>query len=284
MTRDARRRIVDGAARTGVYLMAALALIPLALVLLFTIQKGWPAVSHVEFFIHSYRPQFVGGAGVEHAIVGSLMMVAMASLLAIPLGVIGGIHLAEYSGTRWAAWVRLSADVLVGTPSIAIGLLAYSLIVLTIGHFSALAGAIALAVLMLPVVMRTTEGALSLVPHAMRESALALGMPRWRVSVQVMLLAGLPGVITGALLAVSRAAGETAPLLFTTFGSQRLNLDPTQPMMALPLIIYKYALTPYQWEVDQAWGAALVLVILALGLNLGSRVALRRQTRMIGRV
>jgi len=258
--------------------------VPLALVLWYTVSRGIPAVSHPEFFFNVERPVGIPGAGVAHAIAGTGVMVGLASLLAIPIGVIGGIYLVEYGAGRWARWVRLAADVLVGAPSIAIGLFGYVVLVAPYHHFSGFAGAAALSVLMLPVVVRTTDAAVGLIPASLRESGLALGLPRWRVALQLVLPAAAPGVITGALLAVARAAGETAPLLFTGFGNRFLNLDPTQPMSALPLIVFHDALTPYKALQDQAWGAALLLVAIVLVVNLASRFVLRRQIRLAGQL
>jgi phosphate transport system permease protein len=212
------------------------------------------------------------------------MLVGMASLMAIPAGILGGIYLAEYGLARWAGWVRLASDVLVGTPSIAVGLFVYAILVAPLHHFSGVSGSVALAVLMLPIVVRTTEGSVALIPNGLRESGLALGLPRWRVSLQLILPAAAPGVITGALLSVARASGETAPLLFTAFGNQLLSLDPTHAIQALPLTVYQYALTPYKSLQDQAWGAALVLVVMVLGINLVSRWVLRRQIALAGQL
>jgi phosphate transport system permease protein len=278
------RRYKNTLALSAVYGLTGLALIPLALVLGYTIIKGLPAAVHPNFYINVERPVGIPGAGVAHAIAGSGIMVGIASLLAIPVGVVSGVHLVEYASGRWASWVRLGADVLVGAPSIAIGLFAYVLFVAPQHHFSGLSGALALAVLMLPVVIRTTEGAIALIPGSLRESGLALGLPRWRVALQLVLPAAAPGIITGALLAMARAAGETAPILFTGFGNRSWNLDPTQPMSALPLIVFHDALTPYPALQEQAWGAALVLVALVLAVNLSSRWVLRRQIRMAGQV
>lgn len=285
MTRNVMRAFGSGASGGVVYLLTAVALVPLGLVLAFTISKGLPAVSHLEFFTNTERPVGVPGAGVLHAITGTLIIVGIASLAAIPIGVLGGIFLAEYGpGSRWADTSRLACDVLVGTPSIAVGLFAYALFVAPFHHFSGLAGSGALAVLMLPIVIRTTESGVRLIPGGLRESGLALGLARWRVSLQLVLPAAAPGVITGALLAVARASGETAPLLFTGFGNQFLRFDPTQPLAALPLTVYKFALEPYPSLQQQAWGAALVLVALVLIINLASRYVLRRQIRLAGQL
>lgn len=279
-----RRLVYDGIARVAVYVLALLALVPLALVLFYTASKGLSAALDPNFYIDSFRPIGIPGSGVNHAIWGTLIMVGLASLMALPLGVIGGVHLTEYGYYRWAGWVRLASDVMLATPSIAIGLIIYALIVAPFHHFSAWSGSVALAVLMLPVVIRTTEAALLLVPSGIREAGLALGLPRWRVVLQLVLRAGMPGVVTGCLLSVARAGGETAPLLFTAFGSQHLNLNPNGPMMALPLVVYKYALTPYSELQRQAWGAALVLVVLILLVNLSSRFVLRRQIALARRL
>jgi len=288
MNRNRLRRATSGISLFAVYGLTVLALIPLGLVLWFTVAKGLPSVIHPQFFFNAELPPCeprcpaVSNAGVEHAIVGTAVIVGLASLLAIPVGILGGIYLGEYSRARWSAGVRLACDVLVGTPSIALGLFIYTFLVVPFHHYSGYSGAVALAVLMLPIVARTTESAVSLIPNGLRESGLALGLPRWRVSLQLILPAAAPGVITGALLAVARAGGETAPLLFTAFGNHILVLGPDQPMQALPLTVFKYALLPYKSLQAQAWGAALVLIVLVLAVNLLSRWVLRRQLALAG--
>lgn len=290
MDRNSRRRLLSLGSKGLVYLLTGLALIPLGLVLGFTVAKGLPSVIHPEFFYNVELPPCepscpaVLQAGVEHAIVGTLIMVGLASLIAVPLGILGGIYLAEYGTARWATSVRLACDVLVGTPSIALGLFVYGFLVVPFHHFSAWSGSVALAILMLPIVARTSEGAIVLIPNGLRESGLALGLPRWRVSLQLIVPAAAPGVITGALLSVARAAGETAPLLFTAFGAHLLVWNPNLAMQALPLTVYKYALLPYKSLQAQAWGAALVLIIMTLGINLISRWALRRQIALAGQL
>jgi phosphate transport system permease protein len=284
VNRNARRRYASTTWLAVMYLLTVLALIPLGLILWFTISKGLPPALHPEFFTHSFRPVGVPGGGVAHAIVGTGILVGLASLIAIPVGILAGVYVAEYAVDPWASWVRLASDVLVGTPSIAIGLFAYALLVAPFHHFSGYSGSVALAVLMLPIVIRTTEGAVALIPHGLRESGLALGLPRWRVSLQLIVPAAAPGVITGALLAVARASGETAPLLFTAFGNQHMVFDPNGQLQALPMTVYQYALLPYKELQDQAWGAALVLVVMVLGINLLSRWVLRRQIRLAGQL
>jgi phosphate transport system permease protein len=283
MNRNERRRFISRGWLALMYVFTVLALIPLVLVLWFTIDKGLPSVIHPQFFFNAELPPCepkcpaVSDAGVVHAIVGTAIMVGLASLMAIPIGILAGVYLAEYSIARWSAWVRLACDVLVGTPSIAIGLFVYAFLVVPFHHFSGFSGAVALAILMLPIVARTTEGAVALIPNGLRESGLALGLARWRVSLQLILPAAAPGVITGALLAVARAGGETAPLLFTAFGQHILVLNPNQAMQALPVTVFRYALLPYKSLQAQAWGAALVLIVLVLAVNLISRWVLRRQ-------
>src|SRR5437899_8568079 len=290
MSRNVRRHYVSRGWLGVMYALTALALIPLGLVLWFTVTKGLPSVVHPQFFFNVELPPCepscpaVSDAGVGHAIVGTLIMVGLASLMAIPIGILGGIYLAEYGVARWSNWVRLGSDVLVGTPSIAIGLFAYAFLVVPFHHFSAFSGAVALAVLMLPIVTRTTEGAVALIPNGLRESGLALGLPRWRVSLQLVLPAAAPGLITGALLSVARAAGETAPLLFTAFGAHILVLNPNTAMQALPLTVFRDALLPYKSLQAQAWGAALVLIVMVLGINLVSRWILRRQIALAGQL
>ena len=290
MSRNQTRLYLSSAWLGVMYALTLLALIPLALVLWFTLVKGLPSVIHPQFFFNAELPPCeprcpaVTDAGVGHAIVGTGIIVGLASLLAVPIGVLGGIYLAEYTVAGWSHWVRLGSDVMVGTPSIAIGLFVYAFLVVPFHHFSAWSGAVALAVLMLPIVIRTTEGAVSLIPNGLRESGLALGLPRWRVSVQLILPAAAPGVITGSLLAVARAAGETAPLLFTAFGAHILLLDPNGPMQTLPLTVYQNALQPFKSLQNQAWGAALVLIVLVLGINLVSRWVLRRQIALAGQL
>jgi len=290
VNRNARRRSTSTLSLVVIYALTVVALVPLGLVLWYTVARGLPSVIHPEFFFHVETPPCeptcppVPTSGIEHAIVGTGIIVGLASLMALPVGVLGGVYLAEYGTGRLGGGVRLAADVLVGTPSIAIGLFAYAFFVLPFHHFSGYSGAIALAILMLPIVVRTTEGAVLLIPGGLRESGLALGLARWRVSLQLVLPAAAPGVITGALLAVARASGETAPLLFTAFGAHVLVLDPGAPIQALPLTVFKYALLPYKSLQDQAWGAALVLVIMVLAINLVSRWVLRRQLRFAGQL
>jgi len=284
MNRNRRRQLANRISRVLMYLFAAIAILPLALVLIYVVIQGLPAFVHPEFFYNAERPEGIPGGGIANAFAGTLVMVAIASVLAIPIGIVSGVQLVEYGHGRVADGVRLACDVLVSIPSIVIGLFIYSLLVVAFHGQTGFFGALALAILMLPVVVRTTEAAIVLVPGALREAGLALGLPRWRVALQLILPAAVPGVVTGALLAVARAAGETAPLLLASLGNVFLTFNPGQRMSALPLIVYHDALTPYPDLVQTAWGAALVLVLLTLLVNVLSRLALRRQIRMAGRI
>jgi len=272
--RDVRRlksRIMTGV----VMLCVVLAILPLVLILGTLLAKGASSLS-LDFFTKMPVPAGETGGGVLHAIVGTLLMVGTASLIGVPLGIAAGVYAAEYPGSRVAWVVRFTADVLNGTPSIVIGVFAWTWIVASQKHFSAFAGAVALAILMVPMVMRTTEEMIKLVPHSLREAALALGYSRWRTTLRVVLMTGLPGIVTGTLLAVARVAGETAPLLFTALGSQYLVTRLREPMSALPLTVFNYATGPYEEWHRFAWAAALVLIVLVLVLNVVARLVTHR--------
>ena len=256
-------------------LCAAVAVALLLYILGYVFFRGVSYVN-LDFFTHTPRPLGQTGGGAQNSILGTLIMVSLASLLAIPIGLGAGIFLSEYAGPRAAGFVRFLADVLTGVPSIVIGLFIYVLLVVRLGHFSALAGAVALAVIMLPIVARTTEEMLKLVPSSQREAALALGIPQWRAIVSIVVPAGRSGLVTGALLAIARAAGETAPLLFTSLGNNFLSTDVNKPMDALPLRIYRYAIGPYDDWHRQAWAAAFMLVMMVLVLNFFARIAVNR--------
>ena len=252
-----------------------LALTPLFFILLTLVLKGAGSLS-LDFFTRTPAPAGETGGGVVHALVGTLLIVGTASLIGLPIGVGAGIYCAEYPTSR-LTWVsRFVADVLNGTPSIVVGVFAWAWIVARQKHFSGLAGSVALSMLMIPMVLRTTEEMIKLVPNSLREAALALGYPRWRTSLSVVVRTTLPGIMTGALLAIARIAGETAPLLFTALGSQYLSFDLNQPMAALPLTVFNYATGPYEEWHQYAWAAALVLILVVLILSLGARLAIRR--------
>jgi phosphate transport system permease protein len=265
---------------TGLVAIAVLlAAIPVLVLLLFVLLKGLPGMLATGFFTQSYHPYGVPGGGVLNAIVGTLEIVGIGSLLAVPTGALIGIFLSEYGRNRLGDSVRFISDVLTGMPSIAFGIFGYTVLVATLGHFSAVSASVALAVLMLPVILRATETALVLVPQSLREAGLALGAPRWRVTLEVVVPAALGGIVTGAMLAMARAAGETAPLLFTALGNNFLQLDPARPMGALSLTVFQNALSPYANLQDQAWAAALLLVIMVALTNVAARIYVRRVQR-----
>jgi phosphate transport system permease protein len=256
------------------------ALVPLILIVYYLLKEGLGSIDGA-FFTQDPTGSYLGAiGGVRSAIVGSIEIVMIASLFGIPAGLGVALYLTEYGGgSRLANLVRSFVDVLTGVPSIVFGLFIYTTLVLAHvgGNFTAWKASIALAMLMLPIVVRSAEVVLALVPDGLREAALALGAPRWRVIVRVVLPTALPGLLTGSLLAIARAMGETAPLLFTTAGANGLTLDPGQQMNALPLQIYNDVLSPRQVVVSQAWGAGLILVVLVLLINLTARSVARRR-------
>jgi len=275
MDRRALRRVKSNAMVGLMIAAVVVAVLPLFLILASLLARGAASLTF-DFFVNRPAPVGETGGGVAHAILGTLIIVGGASVIGIPLGIGAGLYASEYRGTRLAWVTRFVADVLNGTPSIVVGLLAWTWVVATQRHFSALAGSFALAFLMVPMVMRTTEELVLLVPDALREAALALGYPRWRTT-YVVLRTALPGIVTGSLLAVARVSGETAPLLFTALGSEYFSLDLQRPMAALPLVVYKYATGPYpEWHA-LAWTASLVLILVVLTLNLGARFVTRQR-------
>lgn len=255
--------------------LSFLAIVPLVLVLSYIVKNGLSSLSW-EFLVELPRPVGEKGGGIANAIVGSFLLVIIASLPAIPLGVSAGIYLSEREGGRLSFLARLAVEVLHGTPSIVIGIIAYLWLVIRMGRFSALSGGIALGIMMLPVIVRTTEETLKLIPDSLKEASLALGVPYHRTILKVILPAGLGGIMTGVLISVARIAGETAPLLFTAFGNPFMTWNIIKPVNALPLVIYNYATSPYpEWQAI-AWGASCVLVGLVLALNLTARIIARR--------
>src|SRR6185437_8725563 len=240
---------------------AVLVILPLGCILFYLIQKGASSLNWA-FFSGVPKSPGVAGAGMGNAIVGTLELLGLASCIGVPIGVLGGIYLSEYGGERINNWIRFWADVLNGVPSIVWGMVAYALIVLPMKTFSAWAGAVALGFIMIPLVLRTTEEVLVLVPRSYREAALALGLPQWKTIVRIILPTAMRGIITGILLAMGRVAGETAPLLFTAFGNSNWNRHLSEPIAALPLQIFSYAIAPYDDWNRQAWAGALVLVAM----------------------
>jgi phosphate transport system permease protein len=233
-----------------------------------------------SFLTQTPKPVGETGGGMANALLGSVMILGIASLFGVPIGIAAGIYLAEYGRNRLGQLVRFTSDVLNGVPSIVIGLVAYGLVVIPQRHFSAFAGGVALAIMMVPTVARTTEEMLLLVPHAVREAAFGLGIPQWRTTISITLATARAGIITGVMLAFARVAGETAPLMFTAFGNQFWSFSPKEPIAALPLQIFTYAITPYDDWHRQAWAGALMLVMLIVGTTTLVRFVFMR--RMLG--
>ncbi len=256
-----------------------LALVPLAAVLYFVVSQGLSSLS-VSFFTEMPKPVGEAGGGMANAIAGTLILTGLGACFAIPIGILSGIYVAEYGGTRLASTIRFAADTLNGVPSIVIGVFAYAIFVLPFKQFSALAGGAALGIMMIPIITRTTEELVKLVPGTLREGALALGATRARAVFTVVLPAALPGILTGILLALARIAGETAPLLFTAFNNRFWSTDVRQPISSLTVQVFTYAISPYEDWHRQAWAGALVLVSLVLTFALLARFATARLERM----
>ena len=275
MTRDSFRKLVSSVFVAFCALCVALALVPLALILFFLVSQGIQALN-VSFFTRMPLPVGEPGGGMANSIVGTLILTGLGSLFAVPIGVLSGVYMSEYAGSRLASSVRFAADTLNGVPSIVIGVFAYGLVVLPFRQFSALAGGVALGIMMIPIIARTTEELLLLVPGTLREGALALGATRARAVFTVVLPSAAPGIITGIVLALARIAGETAPLLFTAFNNRFFSTKLTQPISSLTVQVYTYAISPYQDWHRQAWAGALVLVTIVLLCSILARLATRR--------
>lgn len=255
------------------------ALLPLALIFGFVLLQGIQALN-LDFFIRMPKPVGESGGGMANAVVGTLMVVGLGSIFAIPIGILSAIYMSEYPGTKVSAIVRFAADTLNGVPSIVIGVFVYAIAVLPFKQFSALAAGLALGIMMIPIIARTTEELLLLVPGSMREGALALGATRARAVFSVVLPAALPGILTGVILALARVSGETAPLLFTALNNRFFSTSLKQPIATLTVMVYTYANSPYQDWHRQAWAGALVLVSIVLVCSLFARIAARRLERM----
>lgn len=270
-----RRRLTDRVMTGLAILTVLIVLAPLVAIFGDLVYKGASSLNWA-FFTQTPRPVGETGGGMANAIVGSILILGIASIIGVPFGVGAGIYLAEYGRNRLGSFIRFTADVLNGVPSIVVGVVAWAIVVLYQRHFSALAGGVALSIMMVPTICRTTEEMLLLVPQSLREAAYGLGVPRWRTTLSITLRTATSGVITGIMLAFARIAGETAPLLFTTLGNQFWNLQPNQPTAALPLQIFVYANSPYDDWHRQAWAGSLVLIILIIGAVSAVRYAVRR--------
>lgn len=277
-----RRRITNGIMLALTGLATLIAIVPLVWILYYVAREGGRFLS-LDFFTQLPTPVGVPGGGVANAIIGSTIVVGLACLIAIPVSIVAAFYTAEHPNTPLGVGVRFGTDVLAGVPSIVMGIFAYTVIVLTQRHFSAWAGGFALAIIMIPIVTRTTEEMMRLVPNDLREGALALGAPQWKTTLQVLFPAAISGVLTGVMLAIARVAGEAAPMIFTAFGNPYFNFDPNQPTATLPQTIFVYAISPYKDWHDKAWTTALVLIALVLGLNVIARGFLSwRRRRLTG--
>jgi phosphate transport system permease protein len=274
-----RRKIYSGLFEALCALAVIVALIPLAMILFYVIKEGFGALN-LDFFTKMPKPVGESGGGMANAIAGTLILIGIAAAFAVPVGCLCGIHLSEYPGTKFSSIVRFSADVLNGVPSIVVGIFAYGILVLPVKRFSAIAGGVALGLLMIPIVVRTTEELLRLVPGGLREGALALGATRGRAVFGVIVPAALPGILTGILVALARVAGETAPLLFTAFNNRFWSTSLTQPIASLTVQVFTYAISPYDDWHRQAWAGAFLLVMMILTLSILARLAVRRLERM----
>lgn len=266
-----RRRVVNALALTLSLLAMAFGLLWLVWILYTTLSLGISGVS-LELFTQSTPPPNTDGGGLANAIVGSLLLVVIATCVGTPIGVLAGVYLAEYGQKGWLArTTRFINDILLSAPSIVVGLFVYALVVTKMGHFSGWSGVIALALLQIPIVIRTTENMLRLVPNALREAAFALGVPKWKMILSITLKASMAGVVTGVLLGVARIAGETAPLLFTALSNQFFSADMNQPIANLPVTIFKFAMSPFpQWQ-SLAWAGVFLITLGVLGLNILAR-------------
>lgn len=274
----ARRKVVDRVATAAIVLCGAAVIVPLLAVLMFVLVRGLPALN-LELVTESPGPTGVPGGGVQNSIVGSAILVGLALAMGLPVALATGIYLAEYGrDSRVAFAIRFMLDVLAGVPSITIGVFVYTAVVLRMHHFSAFAGGIALALIMLPIVSRVTEEMLLLVPQSIREASYGLGVSKWRTIISVVLPAASSGVLTGIVLASARVAGEAAPLLFTSLGNNFYSTGITRPIDALPLRIYVYATGPFEYQHEQAFASALILVTLVLVFSLGARWAFRSRS------
>ena len=259
----------------GIILFTILSTVPLLLILFYIIKQGISSINW-DFFINLPKPVGEKGGGIINALIGSGIIVFCASLMAIPFGALVGLYLSEYNRDKLAYWVGLCVDVLQGIPSIVLGIIIYIWVVRPTGHFSALSGSIALAIMMLPPIIKSTEETLKLIPGTIKEASLALGVPYYKTILRIVLPMGLSGILSGSLLSISRVAGETAPLLFTAFGNPFINTNILKPMSSLPLLIFNYAGSAYEDWHKLAWGASFVLIMMILILNIFTKILERR--------
>jgi phosphate ABC transporter, permease protein PstA len=269
------RFIKDKIFKGLIILFLALATLPLLLIIIYIVKQGIAAINW-SFFVNLPKPVGETGGGIANALLGTLEIILVASLMAIPFGVIAGLYLNEYKKDKIAYWASVCVDVLQGIPSIVLGIVIYIWVVKPMGHFSALSGSIALAVMMLPPIIKSTEETLKLIPDTIKEASLSLGVPYYKTILRIVLPAGLSGILTGSMLSIARVAGETAPLLFTAFGNPFVNFNMLKPMSSIPLIIFNYASSPYDDWHQLAWGASLVLITLIFFLNIITKILERK--------
>jgi phosphate transport system permease protein len=268
------RKVKDRSMTALAFGCVLVAVIPLFLIFFYTVAQGIGAIN-VDFFLQMPKPVGEPGGGMANALVGTLILLGLGTLVGLPVGLMAGIYLAEYGNNKFAVAVRFAADVLSGIPSIVVGVVAYILVVIPMKSFSALAGGLALGILMIPTITRTTEEMIRLVPHSFREAGLALGIPQWKTMVRIVLPTAMKGITTGVILAMARAAGETAPLLFTALGNRFWSTSVREPIASLSVFIYDYAKSPFEDWIQQSWAAALVLILLIFILSLIFRYATR---------
>ena len=274
-TRIKYRKGKSNVFKAVVIVLSSACVLPLLAILLYVLREG---ISHInfQFFVNVPKPVGETGGGIANALVGSIMIVLVAAIIAIPIGILSGIYLSENQSAKLAYWSRLAVDILQGVPSIVIGIIVYFWVVKPMRSFSAFSGSVALAIMMLPIVVRSTEETLKLLPDTLKEAALALGMPYHRMILKVIVPCGISCIISGAILSVARVAGETAPLLFTAFGNPYLTTNIAKPMQSLPLLIFNYATSPYDDWHNLAWGASLMLLVWVLLLNIITKFTTRK--------
>jgi phosphate transport system permease protein len=272
------RKLKDRLMQGAMLVAAVLVVLPLALVFFHLVKSGFSALNWA-FFTQLPKPVGEVGGGMANALVGSFVLLGLGTIIGVPTGVLGGIYLSEYGRSKANWWIRFAADILNGVPSIIWGIVVYAIVVKPMHGFSTAAGAIVLGLMMIPLIMRTTEEVLALVPNTYREAAMALGISQWRVILQIIVRTASKGIVTGVLLAIARMAGETAPLLFTAFGNRFWTHSVTEPIAALPLQIFTYAISPYEDWHRQAWAGALVLLLFVTAVNVVVRVLTRDKGR-----
>ena len=274
------RRAKDRTFTIALWACGGLALLPLLFIVTYVVVRGWAQLKP-SFFLHTPTVPGLPGGGIEQAFIGSAIIVGMATLFSVPLGVMSAVYLAEYGRGRFAGAVRFVAEILLSTPSIVAGAFIWAVVVVAMGRFSGFAAALALTILMWPIIARATEEVLRLVPEELREGALALGLPRWKVILRIVVPTAGAGIFTAIMLAVARGLGETAPVLLTALGNDFINTNPTQPMDAVPLRVYNYAQSAVVNQPPQAWAGAICLLVMVLALSIGARVLSARQQRRV---